>query len=310
MSVTSFPVQCATGEQIPTSKAIHEEPLLLQVDCPQEREVCKLSRGVLLSKNIVFDADQCQDEPKSYAETSATEECNYASLALTSEMPNGKQAIIERLLVHGECSQARNSCGQNVSFRETDASTMADSSRLDGTSDAKLLFPEETFCKESGRLSSPHLPCNGKGNCHEQEIILIKNTCSTSDYELPGVVFTSKDKKGEPFTVETSTLFNMQDSHKKDIDQLGTLHELMDITHPMQLQDHNNVLHLASVSSVQMAKVVESQVHDRNQEGESGPLGVDYTEDHTDALWVKVHIMQLHFSSKRYPRLIKLLLHS
>lgn len=271
--------------------------MVLQVDRPQQREGDKLF-AILDSKSIVFQADQSPHGPKSYAEIGAVKECNHASPVRISELPLGKQAIIETHILIGECSQSRNSCRQNDSFLESDALVMADSNRSDGISDAKALFPKENLCKEeTGHLSSPHLQCNGKGSHHDQKgVVSIEYTCSTSGCDLPGIdSCISEDKKEEASTGGKSALLKMQGSCEEDKDQLGSFHEPMDTTHTthqMQLQGQNCERLSASVNSGQTGGKVERQAQGRNQEGESGLLQVDYTEDHTVALWVKVHIIR------------------
>ena len=296
----SFSVQCA-GEQSPTSKGILEEPTLLQVDCPRQREGDKLSLSVLDSKHIFVEADQAREAPKNYAEDEALEECNYALSGLMDELPNVMHSA-ERPLVNGECSQSRNKHEQDDSFLETDASLMADCNISDCASDAKASFAKEKLCKEeAGKLSSPYLQCNGNGSCPKQKkgVALIETICRSSDYEVPIKdsrinVINEQDKEEDAFCGATSTIIETHNSHGECKEKFGTP-QLPALTFQEQcnlsVEERNNEILSASVDSVQSAEKIESQVQDLNQEGESGPLGSDYVEEHTVALWVKVHLI-------------------
>jgi len=310
MSVLSFSVQCA-GEQSPTSKGILEEPPLLQVDCLRQREGDKLSLAVFDSKHISAEADQAREAPKNYAEDDALDECNYALSGLMDAPPNAMHSA-ERPLVNGECSQARNKYEQADNFLETDASLMADCNMSDCASDAKASFPKENLCKEeAGNSRSSYLQCNGNGSYPEQKegVALIETICRSSDYEVPtkdshsNVI--NEEDEGDASCGATSTVIKTHNSHGEGKEKLGTPHEPMVLTFQEQcnlsVEERNNEILSASVDSVETAEKIESQVQDHNQEGESGPLGSDYVEEHTLALWVKVHLILIHSFSKRYP---------
>lgn len=221
----------------------------------------------------------------------------------------------ERLVLNGECSQTT---------LETETPQKMDCTVLDGTSDTKASFPKEKLCKEEGGQlhsfpksvqlhSFPHLQCNGNGSCTKQKqgVEVTESKCRSSDYALPVKDspdnVTSEDGKGDASSCVASTTNKTQNPHKEGNELIGTLNELKDLTFQtdfaqgnMTRKDNNNNPLSTCVNSVQITEIDKSQAQDHNQEGESGSLGVEYVEDHTVALWVKVHLMLIYSFLKYY----------
>ncbi|ONK68314.1 uncharacterized protein A4U43_C05F10060 [Asparagus officinalis] len=204
----------------------------------------------------------------------------------------------EQPVLNGECSQ---------SCQDTDSPQMVGWGMSEATSDAKVSSRKEKLCKEeAGHIKSvqehsfPYLQSNGKGSFTDQDkrVELIETACTSSCYEVP-VKGSNKnvindDKIRDASAGSSSTLTETRHSHGKEKERCETPHESTGLTFQagfeqckLSAHDKKTELLLTSINLAHTSEKVESQVHGHNREGESGPLGADYLEDQTVALWVK-----------------------
>lgn len=278
MSVLSFSVQYP-GEQSPGTKPAEdliEENMLLQ-----QREGRELSLAILDKEHLFLESDQAQQVLDDELDEKCGEDdnLNEANNGLARHSV-GKQSFKEessQTLQEGE--KLRNHCEAGI--LKTDSSPIVACDILNCSSDAEATVSKEEICKETDeRVTSAKvhsffcLQCNNNCSCHEHKLgeELIKTTCGSSDCVSHVEGLGEGKHEIVASNSGTSIVIHTPDSHGEDEEQPRTHREPSNIAFTNNFEQDNFSLH---------------GMRDCNQDGATDPLGTEYLEDHTVALWVK-----------------------
>ncbi|KAJ6827109.1 histone-lysine N-methyltransferase SUVR5 [Iris pallida] len=306
MPVPSFSIQYG-GEQSPGAKSAEdnlEENMLVQ-----QVEGGNLSMDILDKELSSLESDQVGKVPNDQLE----ENCSEANLKeFNCGLERPRHQLSNGIIFIGNPSlrvdssqnyqvdeEIRNKNEENARFLKTDSPQMVVCNILNGHSEPKAPLSEQASCKETTEHFSnseenafPCLECNKKGSSPEHD-----TTYGLSEDVLPGKYchidgLTEGENAKDASNSGISLVNYTPDSQGEGKEEAGTLTKQSGHTfgtnfeqHIFSRQDQKNEQVSSSGNSQQI--LTYRGVHDCNEDKESGPLGTEYLEDHTVALWVK-----------------------